>query len=57
MDNKQREAIRQLLMRRTNEHTGSLEMAQKWLEEEGLTDENGNLTPQYGGADSGEPNH
>lgn len=54
MDDKQREAIRQLLMRRTSERTGSLELAQKWLEAEGFTDEKGNLTPQYGGGDKGE---
>jgi hypothetical protein len=53
MDDKQREAIRKLLMRRTSENTSSLELAQKWLEEEGLTDEKGDLTPQYGGSSLG----
>ena len=49
MDEKQRDAILAMLQRRTGEHTKSIEQAKRWLADEGLLDEDGELRPQYGG--------
>ncbi len=49
MDERQRKAIMDMLLRRTAEHTQSDEMAQNWLIEEGLLDQAGKLRPQFGG--------
>ncbi len=49
MDERQRKAIMDMLLRRTDEHTQSDEMAENWLIEEGLLDHAGKLRPQFGG--------
>lgn len=49
MDDRQREAIKAMLLRRTGENTKTKELAQRWLTEEGLLDDSGKLRPQYGG--------
>lgn len=49
MDDRQREAIKAMLLRRTGENTKTKELAQRWLTDEGLLDEEGKLKPQYGG--------
>lgn len=54
MDNRQREAIKAMLLRRTGENTKTKEHAQRWLTEEGLLDNDGKLRPQYGGGGKSE---
>ncbi|WP_292629946.1 MULTISPECIES: hypothetical protein [unclassified Novosphingobium] len=49
MDERQRKAIMEMLLRRTDENTQSDEMAKNWLIEEGLLDQAGKLRPQFGG--------
>ncbi len=49
MDDRKRDAIKSMLLRRTGEHTQTSEIAQRWLIEEGLLDDEGKLRPQYGG--------
>lgn len=49
MNERQRKAIMDMLLRRTDEHTQSDEMAENWLIEEGLLDNSGKLRPQFGG--------
>ncbi len=49
MDERQRRAIMEMLLRRTDENTQSDEMAKNWLIEEGLLDQAGKLRPQFGG--------
>lgn len=49
MDDRQREAIKAMLLRRTGENTKTKELAQRWLADEGLLDDDGKLRPQYGG--------
>lgn len=49
MDERQRKAIMDMLLRRTDEHTQSDEIAENWLIEEGLLDQAGKLRPQFGG--------
>ena len=55
MENEKRDAIRALLKRRREAHTLTPEMAKKWLVEEGLLDEKGELQPQFGGEGNAEP--
>jgi hypothetical protein len=54
MDDRQRKAIMDMLVRRTEEHTQNDEIATKWLIEEGLLDQSGALRPQFGGEGSNE---
>jgi hypothetical protein len=53
MDEKTREAIREMLKRRAEARTQTPAMARQWLIEEGLYNDAGELRPQYGG--QGEP--
>jgi hypothetical protein len=46
-----RKALRELLVRRTLANTASPETAREWLIEQGLYDDDGTLTPQFGGGD------
>lgn len=56
MDERQRKAIMDMLLRRTDEHTQSDELAENWLIEEGLLDQDGKLRPQFGGEGDEEDN-
>ncbi|AFL50664.1 hypothetical protein ABIE78_003541 [Sinorhizobium fredii] len=49
MNEAERQAIRAMLKRRSDEKTQTPEMARQWLIEEGLYDGDGDLKPQYGG--------
>jgi len=49
MDETEREALRQMLRRRAAAKTRTPDMARRWLIEEGLYSEAGDLLPQYGG--------
>jgi hypothetical protein len=49
MDETEREALRQMLRRRAEARTQTQEMARRWLIDEGLYSEAGELLPQYGG--------
>lgn len=49
MNERQREAIKAMLLRRTGERTQTTEVAKRWLMEEGLLDDEGKLRPQFGG--------
>lgn len=49
MNEAERQAIRAMLKRRSDEKTQTQEMARQWLIDEGLYDGDGELKPQYGG--------
>lgn len=51
MENEKRQAIRALLDKRLKEKTTSSEIAKQWLAGEGMLNEEGELRPQFGGAD------
>lgn len=55
MDEIERQAIRDLLRRQADANTRSREGARRWLIEEGLYNEAGELRPQYGGDTPDEP--
>lgn len=55
MDEIERQAIRDLLRRQADTNTRSREGARRWLIEEGLYNEAGELRPQYGGDIPDEP--
>jgi hypothetical protein len=54
MNERQREAIKEMLLRRTGLNTQTSELAQRWLKDEGLLDEEGKLRPEFGGDGSDE---
>ncbi|MBZ5762247.1 hypothetical protein LAV84_23605 [Rhizobium sp. VS19-DR104.2] len=49
MNEAERHAIREMLKRRSDEKTRTVELARQWLIDEGLYDNDGDLKPQYGG--------
>lgn len=54
MDEAERKAIRDLLRRQADANTKSREGARRWLIDEGLYNDAGELRPQYGGNDQDE---
>lgn len=55
MDETERQAIRDLLRRQADAHTQSRDGARRWLIDEGLYTEAGELRPQYGGDNKDDP--
>lgn len=53
MDSAKNSAIKALLDKRRRDKTATAELAKKWLIEEGMLTNEGDLKPQYGGQDSG----
>ena len=49
MNESERQAIREMLKRRSDEKTRTADLARQWLIDEGLYDSDGDLKPQYGG--------
>ncbi|RUX23393.1 hypothetical protein EOA27_00540 [Mesorhizobium sp. M2A.F.Ca.ET.037.01.1.1] len=54
MDKEQRQAIKEMLAKRSEANTQSKKQATKWLIDEGLLTTKGQLRAQYGGEDESE---
>ncbi|WP_156913606.1 hypothetical protein [Mesorhizobium sp. WSM3224] len=54
LDEDQKKAIKELLLKRERERTATAELAKQWLVEEGLLNRDGKLQPQFGGEGKGE---